>query len=464
MNVEQMRDDNRLDITLTEFREFVGQHSWRKMGSWERENFGTIFFDASKSIARYAKFGITVAPPAVLRIGNDGYICENAISKYVDFHLVKLRDKNYSYYDGIRAKQQEMLQDLVQKTSEFKARCDFKSFLDFFEIMATLHVLFDFDRSLSDAIEIELAKVRCEIGDNNLASEYVWENEHESQAVDLVRKLREVKLRAVNGEPFRNDLILLAEKFGHLGFYQFRGRAFSPDDLEEMMNNVLPRTTMPKSTKNKTPVDDRFGAISQLAGRFSAHRLQRVEAANSALYLLRNSLAEFFNSRGVTAFMHLVYPQVKPAANGLLESTGLRAHEKTVIYVSSLRVYRLNLEEVDEFKGEFSVDLKQSVLRGTRASAGICKGRARIVLDPSGCKDFCEGDVLVCSMTDPNFLPLMLKAGAFVTEKGGILCHAAILARELQKPCLIGVKGLLVSVIDGNIVEVDCNSEILTVL
>ena len=79
-------------------------------------------------------------------------------------------------------------------------------------------------------------------------------------------------------------------------------------------------------------------------------------------------------------------------------------------------------------------------------------------------ESFSEGDVLVCSMTDPNYLPLMLKAGAFVTEKGGILCHAAVLARELKKPCLVGINGLLDSVQDMDTVQVDCTKETLTIL
>jgi pyruvate,water dikinase len=65
------------------------------------------------------------------------------------------------------------------------------------------------------------------------------------------------------------------------------------------------------------------------------------------------------------------------------------------------------------------------------------------------------GDVLIISMTDPNYIPAMEKAGAFVTDMGGILCHAAIVAREMKKPCIIATKNATSVFKDGDKVIVD---------
>ncbi len=68
------------------------------------------------------------------------------------------------------------------------------------------------------------------------------------------------------------------------------------------------------------------------------------------------------------------------------------------------------------------------------------QGVVKIVMDPEKAGDFEEGDILVTDITRPEFLQLMKKSAAIVTDAGGILSHAAIVARELKKPCVIGTK------------------------
>lgn len=75
-----------------------------------------------------------------------------------------------------------------------------------------------------------------------------------------------------------------------------------------------------------------------------------------------------------------------------------------------------------------------------------------------------NGDVLVTTMTHPEFLLLMKKASAIVTDEGGITCHAAIVARELGKPCIIGTKFATQVLKDGDMVEVDADSGVVRVI
>jgi len=74
---------------------------------------------------------------------------------------------------------------------------------------------------------------------------------------------------------------------------------------------------------------------------------------------------------------------------------------------------------------------------------------------------FESGDILVTSMTRPEFLPIMKKAAAIITDEGGITCHAAIVSRELNIPCVIGTKNASRSLKDGNRVEVDADHGIV---
>jgi len=108
------------------------------------------------------------------------------------------------------------------------------------------------------------------------------------------------------------------------------------------------------------------------------------------------------------------------------------------------------------------------ILKGNIAYPGIVRGVARIVEQGERSKinmrKFKRGEIMVATMTFPNFIPAMEKAAAFVTDEGGILCHAAIVAREMKKPCIIGTKIATQVLHDGQLVEVDAKRGIVKIL
>ena len=106
-----------------------------------------------------------------------------------------------------------------------------------------------------------------------------------------------------------------------------------------------------------------------------------------------------------------------------------------------------------------------SEFKGVIASKGApVQGRARIILSPRDFGRFQTGDILVVPETTPDFVPLMKIAAAIVTEVGGITSHAAIVSRELKKPCIIGTKIATQVLKDGDLVEVDANTGIVRIL
>lgn len=98
------------------------------------------------------------------------------------------------------------------------------------------------------------------------------------------------------------------------------------------------------------------------------------------------------------------------------------------------------------------------MIKGAVAYPGRITGIVRIVRDPRSVGVFRAGDILVTEMTHPEFVPLMKKAGAIVTDAGGILCHAAIVSRELKKPCVIGTQRATRMFKTGDRVHVDANN------
>lgn len=100
-------------------------------------------------------------------------------------------------------------------------------------------------------------------------------------------------------------------------------------------------------------------------------------------------------------------------------------------------------------------------IKGISAYPGLVRGPVRIVRSVKDIERVCRGDILVAVMTFPHFIAAMEKAAAFVTNEGGILCHAAIVSREMKKPCVIGSKVATNVFQDGDLVEVDANKGIV---
>ena len=105
---------------------------------------------------------------------------------------------------------------------------------------------------------------------------------------------------------------------------------------------------------------------------------------------------------------------------------------------------------------------KLGQIKGTPVMSGIVRGIARVCHGSADAlRKVRVGQVLVCGMTLPDYVPAMKKAAAIVTDEGGTTSHAAIIARELGKPCIVGTKIATQVLKDGDLVEVDANKGVV---
>ncbi|MFH1366571.1 MAG: PEP-utilizing enzyme [Patescibacteria group bacterium] len=100
-------------------------------------------------------------------------------------------------------------------------------------------------------------------------------------------------------------------------------------------------------------------------------------------------------------------------------------------------------------------------ITGRAAYSGIIRGRVRRVFTGTQAAKMKKGEILVTPMTSPRMIQAVKLAGAFVTDEGGLTCHAAIVARELRIPCVIGTKIATQVLKNGDLVEVDANRGIV---
>ena len=97
-------------------------------------------------------------------------------------------------------------------------------------------------------------------------------------------------------------------------------------------------------------------------------------------------------------------------------------------------------------------------MRGLGAAPGVASGPVRVVGALDGAGELAEGEVLVTHMTAPDWVPLMRRAAAIVTDSGGMTCHAAIVSRELGIPCVVGTGEATKVLRDGELVTVDAGA------
>ena len=91
-------------------------------------------------------------------------------------------------------------------------------------------------------------------------------------------------------------------------------------------------------------------------------------------------------------------------------------------------------------------------------------GIARVILSENNFSKIKKGDILVTDETDASFLPAMIKAKAVITDFGGILCHAAIVSRELKIPCIVGTKIATQALKNGDKIEINIKNGSIKIL
>ena len=102
--------------------------------------------------------------------------------------------------------------------------------------------------------------------------------------------------------------------------------------------------------------------------------------------------------------------------------------------------------------------------KGDTASPGQSKGEVAIVNTPEDMKKMESGNILVAATTNPNLMPAIRQASAIVTDEGGLTCHAAIVSRELNIPCIVGAKIATRVLKDGDKVEINADKGIVKII
>ena len=131
------------------------------------------------------------------------------------------------------------------------------------------------------------------------------------------------------------------------------------------------------------------------------------------------------------------------------------AFEGGKFYIVQSRPVTTAVATTAEEEDDGATEPAATILEGASASPGVAFGPVKIVQGPEDIDLVLDGDILVASMTTPDFVPAMKRAAGIVTDEGGRLCHAAIVSRELGVPCVVGTENATSLLATGREVTVD---------
>jgi phosphohistidine swiveling domain-containing protein len=242
------------------------------------------------------------------------------------------------------------------------------------------------------------------------------------------------------------DPQIIAEKFGWLRARDGFTKPFSVEDIKEMMNELKPLQPHPK-VKIPPELQPLFKEMQELV----FFRTSRTDIFYELLFLSRPILrrvGELYN----IPFSELQYYTIQSLIEGnpkrYSENHTLACYKEEAFFGEEPLIEEEEVKEADHVKGNI-------------ACKGLVRGVVKIVRIVSDLSKVKEGDILVTQMTFPAFITAMKRAAAFVTDEGGLTCHAAIVAREMKKPCIIGTKVATRIFKDGDLVEVDANEGVV---
>lgn len=277
-----------------------------------------------------------------------------------------------------------------------------------------------------------------------------------------------------------------AKKYGWLSIRYFIGDAWTAKDVLGRLRGISKKEAEIQLRNKLVIREQNKKMISQTIAGFNIEdrriikqvrqlvflRTQRVDFLNETAYHIRPLLNRIARELGVVYndLLHLNIREIALALRGEINYLELIKRRKSnfIIYYDIGGREILSGLEVPRFLKSHSF-LKNKIRKaanfvGQVGYYGKTQGVVRLLKKNADVAKVKRGDIVVTNMTTLNYLPALEKAVAFVTDEGGITCHAAIIAREMKKPCIIGTKIATKVLHDGDYIEVDANNGVVTIM
>ncbi|MFQ5621070.1 MAG: PEP-utilizing enzyme [Candidatus Nanoarchaeia archaeon] len=290
----------------------------------------------------------------------------------------------------------------------------------------------------------------------------------------IAKERRELLLIAKNKE--FGKLEKHAEDYGWMANFNFLEKAYTAEDyrkeiakignIDEELQKLDKQKAAREKRYNETVEvlnDPRVEAIAESIREFVNIKLENWEGVSIAGNNVVGLWEEIGKRIGLT--LHEFYSLPEDEIVELLERRKTKDDVDLRVKKSGIRigdgVNLLSDDETKKYKAVLEKKVDVEEFKGLVVHTGKCEGVVKKIMTAKELDKMEEGDVLVCPMTNPDYMPAIKKAKAIVTDEGGVLCHAAIVSREFEIPCIVGTKIATKALDDGDKVEVDAEAGVV---
>ncbi len=481
--------------------------SWKVIVSRKFSPFYDYIFNTASGIGKY--FPVILGYKHSYRriyMGGDVIYCEEDILKEKKLQLRQMKNsiKDAARLTAVAEKEGQKLMGLAydirnkdpNKLTEKQIKNLLLSFIDkFYRVVPFLMMPLTVEAYLAEELDKYLTK---KFRNNKEKIQYIEsivlapskDNLQLKEQFSILKLAEEFKKKKKITQDFNEKVEAHIDKFGMLGLRYGIGDTWHSREVIErikLLSKKNPKEEYNKLTQSKKENKKQLEKIirelrpnkyiKEVIGIIRDCiflRTYRTNVMNNSLAVIKPFLEKVARRLNITwdTLNYMILPEVFDSLNSgvvskeIIEETKKRKMGFGSIFINGqYNIFTGNeMEKIVEFFNLKPKISKQDIIKGVTANSGTVKGIVRILYSPQDNKKVKKGDILVAAMTTPNFVPAMERAAAFVTDEGGILCHAAIVSREMNKPCIIGTKIATKVLKDGNKVEVGADKGVIKIL
>jgi phosphohistidine swiveling domain-containing protein len=298
------------------------------------------------------------------------------------------------------------------------------------------------------------------------------------------------KMALRRGKEKQSVLLRHWKEFAHMPMYDIGYNEYSIEHFEKELKKITNRFSRAAIKKKiniiikkyaarqaqKDEIIKKYAAFPEVAailefyGIYAIYKDRKLCVRDRISFYVKNLFEEVAKRLGIS-LQEVLFLKDTEIASGLkngkilpkaeiaarVENSAFLLKDRKVVIFTK----KDDLEIIDDILSK-KEDLKD--LMGLAVSPGKVKAQVSLIISNADFKKFKKGRVLVTSATRPDFVPLMKKAAAIITDEGGLLSHAAIVSRELGIPCIVGTKIATRVLKDGDLVEVDADRGLVKIL
>ena len=414
----------------------------------------------------------------------DGHFWIERINRLQFLKMAKyiLKEKEVEKYTEIIDKVFEKHKKEYLKVSTISSKNSYEYVKQLFDLSANMAAVWSFITFFTESLGEVAVKNGIVSSDKELLNRVqniapqTWLEKQSSEIKDFAETLKSLGLNKITlsylaeNNELKNKIQKHVKEFLWIGSHHWRGEGYN---IKKCLNQINEAVEDNKKVQTRKRASE-DSSVVKLIAKGAYWRTHCAELTDEVIYGSRNALESIGNLIGLE-YEELIYlsePEIlsidKNSNVSLLKKKindrknigyGCLVTDSGIKVVTGKKLESLILEMSDKKNNkninEFS---------GVVASKGIVSGIVKIITSPDDFYKFKNGEVLVVPETAPDFVPLMKKASATITDLGGITSHAAIISRELKIPCIIGTKIATKVLKDGDLVEVDDNEGVVKIL